>query len=188
MQFCGISGLYFGIDWTRIGRVCTDLVRLNADDSPSSSRRGSSRRPFVAILIASVLALGGTSAAAETPNAEASPIAGSVAGSAQGRDTRGWIELEQDQRAYREAVKPLDLEQQRQLETIERSQALDLRALQQRNAREIERLERQQRIAPSSNLKRLRAPTRDTAADIRRRAERHRTNIRLQQEGLPSRR
>lgn len=98
---------------------------------------------------------------------------------------RGWLELAQDQRSYRDRTGPLDLKQERQLEVIERSQRLDLRALQQRDARELERAERAQRLAPPGALNSTRVPARDAAADIRRRAERHRSNIRRQQQGLP---
>ncbi len=179
MQFCGIARLYTGSDWNRVDLFCTDRVH--------PGRRGThslSLAPLAAALIAVLLALTLPIAVAEAPSAGAD----AHAASAQRREARGWIELEQNQRAYRDRVEPLGLKQQRQLETIERSQGVDLRALQQRDAREIERLERQQRITPSSNLDRTRAPTRDATTDIRRRAERHRTNIRLQQEGLPFRR
>ncbi len=98
---------------------------------------------------------------------------------------RGWLELEQEQRAYRDRVEPLDLQQQRELEIIERSQQLDLRRLQQRNVRDLDRLERQRRLRPPS--KAYNVPKRDAAADIRRRAERHRSMIRSQQRGLPFR-
>jgi len=179
MQFCGIFRLYTGSDWNRVDLFCTDRVHPGSRGTLSPSLA-----PLAAALIAVLLALTLPIAAAEPPSAGADALAAS----AQRREARGWIELEQNQRAYRDRVEPLGLKQQRQLETIERSQGVDLRALQQRDAREIERLERQQRIAPSSNLDHTRAPTRDAAADIRRRAERHRTNIRLQQEGLPFRR
>lgn len=109
-----------------------------------------------------------------------------AAGAHQRHDAaRGWLTLEGDQRAYRDRVGPLGLKHQRQLETIERSQQLDLRAVQQRTGRQIERAERVQRLAPSSNLGTPQIPMRDAAADIRRRIERHRYNIRSQQGWLP---
>jgi hypothetical protein len=99
-------------------------------------------------------------------------------------DARGWLQLDLDQRAYRERVEPLDLQQQRRLEVIEREQRLDLRALQQRDARELEQAARQRRLAPDHDLG-VAIPRRDAAADIRRRAERHRDNIRREQLWLP---
>ncbi|WP_462321819.1 hypothetical protein [Halochromatium sp.] len=106
--------------------------------------------------------------------------------SAQGRrSARSWLELEQAQRAYRDRVAPLDLKQHRQLEAIERSQQLDLRRLQQRNARELDRIERQRRLTPPSNLDTYNGPSWGSAADNRRRAERHRWMIRGQHQRPP---
>lgn len=96
------------------------------------------------------------------------------------RAARSWLELEQEQRAYRNRVAPLDLKQHRQLEIIERSQQLDLRRLQQGNARELDRLERQRRLTPPSNLNTYNGPRWGSAGDNRRRAERHRWMIRGQ--------
>lgn len=107
-------------------------------------------------------------------------------GARQTRDAaRGWLILEGYQRTYRDRVGPLGLKQRRQLDSIERSQQLDLRAVQQRNARQVESAERTQRLAPSSSLGVPLIPKSDAAADIRRRIERHRYNIRSQQGRLP---
>ena len=125
-------------------------------------------------------------AAAETsqPAADAADRA-----ALQRREARGWLELDVDQRAYRDRVSPLDLKQQRRLETIERSQRIDLRAMQQRNQRDLERVERQRRLRQTpGSIRTPTIPARDNAADIRLRAERHRLNIRSQQDALPFKR
>jgi len=44
----------------------------------------------------------------------------------------GWLQLEQDQRAYRERVAPLDLRERRALSSIQRTQRNDFAALEQR--------------------------------------------------------
>ncbi len=44
----------------------------------------------------------------------------------------GWLQLERDQRTFRERAGPLDLREQRELSVIERRQRTDLRALDQR--------------------------------------------------------
>ncbi len=185
MLFYGISRAKTETDWTGIGGVCTKVVRADAGRTPHPSADRSQLSPLglLLILLSGLILLVG----ALTPALAQPPESGvrALSGAEKRREARGWIELEQDQRAYRSKVEPLDLQQQRELEVIERSQALDLRALQQRDVRELERVERQQRLTPSSNLDRGRIQTRDAAADIRRRAERHRSNIRLQQEGLP---
>lgn len=168
-----------GTDWIRQLRFCTIAVRFDAGCFQLFGLKAMLAVGWLALILAAF----GIPAAAEggTPGGNASPLAATQ----ERRAARGWLELEQDQRAYRSRVAPLDLKQQRQLETIERSQRLDLRAIQQRDAREVDRRERQQRLQPRSNLDAHSVPRRDAAADSRRRAERHRATIRSQQQGLP---
>ncbi|MBK5939993.1 hypothetical protein CCR96_12235 [Halochromatium roseum] len=179
----GNNGVRVGKNWIKRPSFCTNAVRAMPRGCQSDlAIRDKRCRTFSLLLL--ILVAHGLPVVAQVSSDSANAL-----GSTQERHAaRGWIELEQNQRAYRNRVAPLDLKQQRQLETIERSQQLDLRALQQRNARAIDRAEHQQRIAPQTNLGADRVPARDAAADIRRRAERHRVNIRGQQEGLPFRR
>ncbi|KAA6185788.1 hypothetical protein F2Q65_07240 [Thiohalocapsa marina] len=91
------------------------------------------------------------------------------------REATGWLQLEQDQTAYRERIAPLDLRQRRQLDAVERQQRLEQRALQQRQARE----RRLPRPDPGPTLDAPRQiPPGDHRADWRRASER----LRLQQE------
>lgn len=91
----------------------------------------------------------------------------------------GWLQLERDQRTYRERVEPLDLREQRQLGAIERQQRNDLRAVEQR-ARRTERLDRRLSVTRPDSV-----PRRDGIAERRRAIERLRLRTRTQQYGLP---
>jgi hypothetical protein len=106
----------------------------------------------------------------------------------QRREARGWLELDIEQRAYRDRPPKLDLQQRRQLDALERSQRVDLRAAQQRHQRTLEQSQRERRLSPPGNLGAPTLPMRDNAADIRRRAERHRLDIRSQQDAMSFRR
>ncbi|TVQ87887.1 MAG: hypothetical protein EA400_10295 [Chromatiaceae bacterium] len=53
--------------------------------------------------------------------------------------TRGWTQLDQEQRTERQRAAPLDLREQRELDRRERSQRNDLRAAEQRAWRERDR-------------------------------------------------
>ncbi|MCF7978817.1 MAG: hypothetical protein K9L82_12520 [Chromatiaceae bacterium] len=187
IQNHGNNGVRVGKNWIKRPYFCTIAVRAMPPGCQTAlgvrDQRSRTRSRTIGLLLL-ILAAQGSPIAAQV----SSGAANALGATQERRAARGWIELEQDQRAYRHRVAPLDLKQQRQLETIERSQQLDLRALQQRNTRAINRAEHQQRIAPQTNLGADRGPARDTAADIRRRAERHRFNLRSQQEGLPFRR
>ena len=100
------------------------------------------------------------------------------------REARGWLQLERDQQTYRERVEPLDLRDQRGLETIERSQRNDLRALQQRQRRELQAERRLNRPGHSADLPRQ-IPRRDPFLQQRQTVERKRLEIRMQQDRLP---
>ena len=176
-----IEGVRVAAIWVREVVSCTIAVRYRAR---CSRLHGLIIRPDLRWVML-VLAVLGVTAEADEPTLSSNP--GVLEATQERRDARGWLELEQNQRAYRDRVAPLDLKQQRQLETIERSQQLDLRRLQQRNVRELDKLERQRRLTPPGNLDAYNVPKRDAAADIRRRAERHRSMIRSQQQGLPFR-
>jgi hypothetical protein len=178
------KGVRVGKDWNK--RFCPCTIPVRSGSRIGCCPQGGQRVNLLSVLGGLVLIATSQSVpgAGETPR-------GTVAafGAAQERRAaRGWIELEQEQRAYRNRLGSLDLKRQRQLETLERSQQLDLRALQQRDARAIDRVERQQRIIPQANLNAYRRPARDAAADIRQRAERHRVKIRGQQDGRSFRR
>lgn len=185
MRFRGISGSGSETDWTSVGGFCTKVVPFLASRRPRRPVGRAQPLPLDLVLIlvgGLILSAGALMPVFAQPPQSATRA---LSGAEPRREARGWIELEQDQRTYRNKVETIDLQQQRELEVIERSQQLDLRALQQRDRRELDRVEREQRLTPPSNLDRGRIQTRDAAADIRRRAERHRSNIRLQQEGLP---
>jgi hypothetical protein len=100
------------------------------------------------------------------------------------REARGWLQLERDQQTYRERVEPLDLRDQRGLETIERSQRNDLRALQQRQRRELQTERRLNRPGHSADLPRQ-IRRRDPFLQQRQAVERKRLEIRMQQDRLP---
>ena len=100
------------------------------------------------------------------------------------REARGWLQLERDQQTYRERVEPLDLRDQRRLETIERSQRNDLRALQQRQRRELQTERRSDRLGQGVDAPRQ-VPRRDPFLQQRQTVERKRLEIRMQQDRLP---
>ncbi|MGB5830375.1 MAG: hypothetical protein WBG92_00050 [Thiohalocapsa sp.] len=107
-------------------------------------------------------------------------IAASTVDAETRRAARGWLQLERDQITYRERVEPLDLREQRQLETIERSQRDDLRALQLQQQRELQRERSSKRRTPDAEV-----PRRDPFLRQRQAVERKRLQIRNQQNGLP---
>ena len=100
------------------------------------------------------------------------------------REARGWLQLERDQQTYRERVEPLDLRDQRGLETIERSQRNDLRALQQRQRRERQTERRFNQPGQGVDLPRQ-VPRRDPFLQQRQTVERKRLEIRMQQDRPP---
>lgn len=182
------KGVRVAANWIREAASCTSMVRYTArccDFRCSINRPSLGWVMLVLIWVMLVLIVLGIPAEADEPRPSGN--ASALEAGQERRAARGWLELEQDQRAYRDRVAPLDLKEQRQLEVIERSQQLGLRRLQQRNARQRDKLERQRRVTPPGNLDAYNVPKRDAAADIRRRAERHRSMIRSQQQGLPFR-
>jgi hypothetical protein len=100
---------------------------------------------------------------------------------AEQRTASGWLQLERDQRTYRERVAPLDLQEQRELGVIERSQRNDLRALEQRVDR-AEQLDRRREAGPDRARP---VPRRDYATQRRRALEQQRLDVQTQQQGLP---
>lgn len=103
------------------------------------------------------------------------------------REAAGWLQLERDQRSYRERVEPLELREQRVLETIERRQRTDLRALQQRQRRELEtrqdELRRARQQADSESIPTPRRP--GLGFEQQRELDRQRLDRRMEQERLP---
>jgi len=103
------------------------------------------------------------------------------------REATGWLELEQDQRQFRERIEPLDLRDERVLETIEGSQRIDLREVQQRQARDLEQQQRdlrrqRQQAAPTE----VPPPARRTPGFRQQRAlERQRLERQMEQRRLP---
>ena len=139
--------------------VCTDRVRFKYPRAPSK----------VVMLLLAILS--------------ASMPAG-VLDAETRREARGWLQLERDQQTYRERVEPLDLRDQRGLETIERFQRNDLRALQQRQRRALQAERRSNRLGQSADLPRQ-IPRRDPFLQQRQTVERKRLEIRMQQDRLP---
>ncbi|MCF7985213.1 MAG: hypothetical protein K9L70_12480 [Thiohalocapsa sp.] len=108
------------------------------------------------------------------------------------REASDWLQLERDQRSYRERVEPLGLQEERRLEAIERGQRDDLRALQQRRQRELDsarrrsELPRQADPSPSPTPRPSTAvPRRDMFETHRRALERQRLHRRMQERVLP---
>jgi len=103
------------------------------------------------------------------------------------REAAGWLQLERDQRSYRERVEPLDLREQRVLETIERRQRNDVRDLQQRQRRELETRERElrrsRRQAGPEPIPEPRRP--GLGVEQQRQLDRQRLDRRMEQERLP---
>jgi len=103
------------------------------------------------------------------------------------REAAGWLQLERDQRSYRERVEPLDLREQRVLETIERRQRNDLRDLQQRQRRELEtrqsELRRSRQQASPDSIPEPRRP--GLGFEQQRQLDRQRLDRRMEQERLP---
>lgn len=96
----------------------------------------------------------------------------------------GWLQLEQDQRAYRDRVAPLDLRERRELSIVEREQRNTLEAVRQRQRR-VEQLERRRaRLTPPRQVPRQ-EPRRDWRADRRRVLEAQRLDLRMEQYRLP---
>lgn len=166
--------------WIRRSFRCTIAVHL---DPSRGQSRGLGAVAQVGWVLLSLAAL--TSSASAADGASASASASAMAATQERRAARGWLELEQEQRAYRDRVAPLDLKEQRLLESLERSQRLELRGIQLRNARELERRERQRRLESQAGAAYNRMPRWDTAAEVRRRAERFRATIRSRQDRLP---
>lgn len=65
-----------------------------------------------------------------------------ISQSAEPTRAAGWLQLERDQRTYRQRVGPLDLREARELSTVERVQRNDLRAVEQRLERDASRRRR----------------------------------------------
>jgi hypothetical protein len=105
------------------------------------------------------------------------------------RDAAGWLELEADQRRYRDRVEPLDRRDERQLETIERRQALDLRVLQQRQRQALEQEQRTLRRRRQEAGADWRPPRpANSGFDAQREQQRLRLDRQLEQYRLPFRR
>jgi hypothetical protein len=100
------------------------------------------------------------------------------------REATGWLQLDRDQRTYRERVEPLDLRDQRRLETIERSQRNELRALQQRQERAA-RADLGARGRQHDGDAPRQIPRRDRFLQQRQGLERKRLEFRMQQDRLP---
>jgi hypothetical protein len=107
-------------------------------------------------------------------------------------EAAGWLQLERDQTSYRERVGPLDLREQRRLENLERNERNALRALQQDQRRDLQTERRRAPLSSSRNRNRNlnpnavpAAPRRDATAERRRAAERQRLQFRMQREQLP---
>lgn len=107
-------------------------------------------------------------------------------------EAAGWLQLERDQTSYRERVGPLDLREQRRLENLERNERNALRALQQDQRRDLQTERRRAPLSSSRNRNRNLnpnavpvAPRRDATAERRRAAERQRLQFRMQREQLP---
>jgi hypothetical protein len=102
----------FWREWHNDGEQRTLLVRY-------------SRRPLLMLLTLGLVL------------APASAVAQGGAGEQGREEASAWLQLRRDQAVYRERVEPLDLRDQRALETIERGQDLELEGVLQR-----QRLER----------------------------------------------
>lgn len=100
------------------------------------------------------------------------------------REATGWLQLERDQRTYRDRVEPLDARDQRRLESIERSQRDAVRALQQRQRRATQAELRSERMRESRDSARQ-IPRREPFLQQRQAVERKRLEIRMQQDRLP---
>lgn len=107
-------------------------------------------------------------------------------------EAAGWLQLERDQTSYRERAGPLDLREQRRLENLERNERNALRALQQDQRRDLQTERRRAPLSSSRNRNRNpnpkavpAAPRRDAAAERRRAVERQRLQFRMQREQLP---
>jgi hypothetical protein len=94
----------------------------------------------------------------------------------------GWLQLERDQRTYRERVVPLDLREQRELSVIERQQRDALRGIEQRR-RYGEQLDRRERRSGVTQPRPV--PRRDVDGAAGRDYERQRLDRRLEQYRLP---
>jgi hypothetical protein len=70
----------------------------------------------------------------------------------------GWLQLERDQRTYRERAGPLDLREARELSTVERRQRNDLRAVEQRLERRAPRQPAPRATAPLAEPGTVTAP------------------------------
>lgn len=97
----------------------------------------------------------------------------------QGREARGWLQLERDQETYRERVEPLTPREAATLETIERRQALELRDLQQRQRRSGQEAERRQRFSMPDSP----PPVPRPGISVRE-SNRERLDLRIEQETL----
>jgi hypothetical protein len=108
---------------------------------------------------------------------ESSAGEGAGVASQQRREARGWLELDADQRGFRERVEPLAPADTRTLEQLEHRQRLDLRTLQQEQRREVRADERRARSLGKPPPARAMPELRRDMSDTRERVER-----RIQQE------
>ena len=106
-----------------------------------------------------------------------------VAGESEGvaarqrQEARGWLQLEQDQRAYRERVEPLSPQGAITLKGMEQRQQLELRELQVRQRREWQS-ERRRLGLPEAE----RPSPRMSAPGLKRDFDRKRLEMRLQRD------
>ncbi|WP_295886710.1 hypothetical protein [uncultured Thiohalocapsa sp.] len=106
----------------------------------------------------------------------------------------GWLQLERDQRTYRERAGPLDLRESRELSAVERRQRNDLRVLDQRldRAQRLDRRldeHRERGLDPAADHPGVtRPPTmprREAGMPSHRALERQRLQRRMRQERQP---
>lgn len=98
----------------------------------------------------------------------------------QRNEARGWLQLERDQAVYRERVAPLSPSQARELGIRERMEANDKRALDLRQRRTLQSLERKARLSEGAGD--LRPRSRVSGPTLRRQSDRQRLRMRIDRE------
>jgi hypothetical protein len=114
------------------------------------------------------------------------PVAGSAGEgppvAAQKRtEARGWLQLESDQRAFRDQVSPLPAAEAAALDQLDQRQALELRGLQLEQRRELQAEEHLDRIPGNERPVRLPPAVRNERGQSRERLQ-----MRIQRETLRS--
>ena len=92
------------------------------------------RKCALALLLSAIAAEGSAQSRAPEPGAETAQ---------QRTEARGWLRLEQDQRQYREGTGPPSRQESGGLRRLENREALELRALQRGQRRELQTERRQ---------------------------------------------